>query len=95
MNKNQVLTGILISACSLSLGFGFSQLMSVQDVREHTVEIRQIKTSVAEERGRTDSRIFQVAELVKAVIEADKERQKTLQEFISVVKVQNELLQRK
>jgi len=94
MNRNQIIGGILIGLFSLSVGFDISQIGIVTEVREHTVEIRQMKQSSTEERSRTDARIFQVAELIRAVIDADKERQKTLQEFIQILRVQNELLQR-
>lgn len=93
--KNQVVTGILIALFSGSLGFGFSQLTFGGDVKQHNVEIialkeadTMIRKDMADERNRTDDRIKNVALLMTKLIEQN-------QELINLVKVQNELLNRR
>ena len=48
-----------------SLGFGASQLTVISDVRVHANEIGNIRSAFADERKRTDDRIFQVVEQMK------------------------------
>jgi len=51
---NKTLLGLLCG----SLGFGASQLTVVSDVRVHSNELGNLRTSLADERNRTDQRIF-------------------------------------
>jgi hypothetical protein len=94
MNQ-KVVTGVLIAACSFSLGFGASQMAIASTVTEHTSEIRGlrdtdalIRKELAEERQRTDQRVAQIATLMGEMVRQN-------QEFINLLKVQNQILERR
>lgn len=103
--KEKVVSGTVVALVSAALGFAASQVTVgakvrdvtsgiAADVREAAVELRQVKAEFVNEQKRTDARIFELSGLVKTVIESNSAREKTMQEFIQVIKVQNELLQR-
>lgn len=85
---------ILVAIVGACMGFGASQWTVVARVSENSTRVQEIKESFKDERGRTDSRIFALADLVKTVIQGQNEQQKTMQEFVSLIRLQNELLQR-
>ncbi len=58
---NKTLLGLLCG----SLGFGVSQLTIAAEVRVHTTEIANVKHAFAEERTRTDARIFELVNQIK------------------------------
>lgn len=91
----KIIIGCLISLCSFSLGFGYSQMRVANMVTSHQTEIShlkdtnvQIRKEISDERTRTDQRIGQVASLMSEVIRQN-------QEFITLLRVQNQILERK
>lgn len=85
-----------------ALGLSVSYFTGAADLREQGVEIRhmrdamfpQLRKDLEGERNRTDARIFEVAGLVKTVLDMNKEREKTTQELIHLLRVQNDLMAR-
>lgn len=76
------------AAIGLLSGVGMSQVTFVGDVKEHSTKIAQLEKDRDADRIRTDARIYEVASLVKEVIQSNRE-------LIHVLKMQSELLQRK
>lgn len=84
---NRITSSVLAGFFGVLLGFSVSQVSVGNEVREHTVRIQALEKLSVEERKRTDDRIFEVAALVRETISLNKE-------FIQLLRVQNELLQR-
>lgn len=76
MNK-PLITGILISCFSASMGFGLSQLTVIGEVKQHSTEIKNLLKDTGELRN--DFR-----EMIKQN-----------QEFIQLLRTQNELLRQR
>lgn len=85
MSTNKpIVTGVLISLLSGSLGFGFSQIVVVQEVKGHTIEIKQLKDA---DRVLAENNKELREQLTRLLVQN--------QEFINLLRVQNELLMRK
>ena len=79
-----VITGILVAIFAAALGFGASQATLAIEVKSHTVELQHLKEMDAKLSGDlSDERALQ------------RELLKQNQEFINLLRIQNELLAQK
>lgn len=86
--KQETVIKVLIAALGLTGGFGLSQLTVAGEVSKHAVEIINIRKELADERVRTDERIRNVANLMAEMVRQNNE-------FINLLRVQNEILNRR
>jgi len=92
-SSSEKLIRLLIGICCTSLGFGLSQLTVAGTVREHAVELKGIKKDFESEQKRTDTRIYEVASLVRDVINDNRNRTAQTGELIALIRAQNEMIQ--
>lgn len=79
-----IVIGAIIGLLS---GVGYAQLSVIGRVENHETRVTRLERDSELERNRTDARIYELAGLVKSSLELNRE-------FIAVMKLQNELLQR-
>jgi len=89
----QVIGGIVIAACSGSMGFGFSQATLGKDVALNRAAIVQYRTDFMDEKNRTDERIFRLTGMMDKQAEQNTEIIRLARELISLIKLQNQLKQ--
>lgn len=81
LKSENIVPGVIIAICAAALGFGVSQATLAIDVKSHSVEISNIK----EEQKRALSMQSDDRSMVREIIRQN-------QEFINLLRVQNELL---
>ena len=79
------LVGLTIALCSGSFGFGISQATLATEVKLHALAINQIQKDVQQEKDNSERRMERVTSLVESMFRQN-------QDFINLLKVQNELL---
>ena len=84
MKSENIIPGIIIAVCASVFGFGISQATLAVDVKTHAVEISHLK----EETKRQIALHSEDKQLVLEIIKQN-------QEFINLLRVQNELLSKK
>lgn len=80
----RIATGVIISICSVAVGFGVSQATLAVEVKTQSVELKNLKE--ADSRNIADHAM--IKDMLYKVLDQN-------QDFINLLKVQNELLMKK
>jgi len=89
----QVLIGVVIAACSGSMGYGVSQATLGKDVALNRAALVQMRGDFTQEQTRTDERIFRLTGMMDKQAEQNTEIIRLARELISLIKLQNQMKQ--
>lgn len=98
--RRSVTINVLLSLCSLAVGFGISQISLAQTVHVTAANQASLQRELGEvkadwtkmfldERQRNDTRTYEMRQLVTAVISGQGEHTKLMSELVMLVKLQN------